>query len=160
MPHSLWFENEYGTAIHETTEQKCKGAIGQRASMGCTRLCAGDAVEVFKMVVGLDPKFSAGFEQAEKSGMRLPLIGSTPIVLLEKTKGVTYLSGTKTPSWRDQNSTTLFHRPKVIRGHAVFVRILNSDSEAGKQEIQDLLRDPNSSTQGVRRYFKKISLAE
>ena len=157
MPHSLWFENEYGTAIHETTDQKCQRSIGLRASMGCTRLCAGDAAEVFRMVVDLDAKFSDEYKQAEISRRRLPMIGATPIVLLEKTKGVTYFSGTKTPSWQDQQSSLLHHLPKVIRGHAVFVRILNSDFDAGKKEIQGLLGEPNSPTHGVKRYFKRIS---
>ncbi|MFN8944208.1 MAG: L,D-transpeptidase, partial [Pseudobdellovibrionaceae bacterium] len=50
MPFSLWFESEYGTAIHQTRTNWCRDHIGTRASAGCIRLCADVAPGVFDLV--------------------------------------------------------------------------------------------------------------
>ncbi len=134
MPFSLWFESEYGTAIHQTLQTRCDQLIGRRASAGCIRLCPGDAEKVFRMVTSNDnPRNSA-------------------IVLLDKKTGAPVARGLTIPL-QESSAKDGYTAPKVIRGLPVMVRVIDGDTPAKLQEMQDLLQNP---TQGFQRYFKPI----
>jgi len=137
MPFSLWFESEYGTAIHQTLQQRCDNLIGHRASAGCIRLCPGDAEKVFNIVT--DPAFPR----------------SSAIVLLDKRTGVPVARGTDRPLSRTQIDVNgIYGMPKVIRGYPVMVRIIDGNTPQKAQELQNLLQNP---TQGFQQYFKPVS---
>lgn len=133
MPFSLWFESEYGTAIHQTLQTRCDQLIGRRASAGCIRLCPGDAEKVFRVVTSGDyPRNSA-------------------IVLLDKKTGIPVSRGLAkalTKASKDGYIT-----PKVIRGFPVMVRVIDGNTPEKVQEMQMLLQNPS---QGFQRYFKPI----
>lgn len=141
MPWSLWFESEFGTAIHETTQARCDQAIGQRASAGCVRMCPGHAKLVFDVVAAYDR--------------------STPIVLLHKRNGLPISSGGA--YWdgvRDVENTVTMSggqvtsAPKVISGIPAFVRIMDGSLGENQQELQDIFRNP---AQAFRRYFPPVA---
>lgn len=131
MPFSLWFESEYGTAIHQTTTAKCN-AIGVRASAGCVRLCQGDAKQLFDLVTSYSR--------------------DSNIVLLDKRTGAPIQMGTDQAI--SQRDLPLRVAPKVIRGYPAFVRIIDGTSNASKQkEIENLIADP---TNGFKQYFHEV----
>jgi lipoprotein-anchoring transpeptidase ErfK/SrfK len=134
MPFSLWFESEYGTAIHQTLQTRCDQLIGRRASAGCIRLCPGDAEKIFRVVTS--PEYPR----------------SSAIVLLDKKTGVPVPRGiAKSLSGTPKNAGYL--APKVIRGFPVMVRIIDGNTPEKVQEMQEILQNPS---QGFQRYFKPI----
>ena len=137
MPFSLWFESEYGTAIHQTLQQRCDSLIGARASAGCIRLCPGEAEAVFRLAT--DPKYPR----------------SSPIVLLDKRSGVPLARGShKTISRAVDANGLLVGGPKVVRGYPVFIRIIDGNTAEKVREIESLIQNPTESFQ---QYFKPFS---
>lgn len=137
MPFSLWFESEYGTAIHQTLQSRCDSLIGKRASAGCIRLCPGEAEDVFRLVTsGQYPRSSA-------------------IVLMDKRTGIPLARGTDKmiSQAKDQNGNYV-SLPKVIKGYPVFVRIIDGNTPEKIKEIEDIIENP---TQGFRKYFVPVS---
>jgi len=126
MPYSLWFESEYGTAIHETLQGRCDSLIGRRASAGCIRLCPGVAQDVFHLVK--DPRYPR----------------TSPIVLLDKRTGVPIAKGT------DRQMSSPLGLPKVIQGYPVMVRIIDGQNQEKIQEIESIIQNP---TKGFQKYF-------
>lgn len=126
MPFSLWFESEYGTAIHQTRPDWCRAAIGARASAGCIRLCPGEAKPLFDLVTSHSSR--------------------SPIVLLDKRTGVPV----ERQGSYDGQADNFRGVPKVISGYPTFVRIINGNTQSKVNEIEAILKDP---TQGFSRYF-------
>lgn len=165
MPYSLWFESEYGTAIHQTRPDWCNSKIGSRASAGCVRLCPGSAEEVFNLVKPYVAPPREGFRNSQG-------LGSNAIVLFEKKTGLPYKMdsgmGTlhaktiKAPNYDDLDARDLSldntereivfqDPPTVIEGLPVFVRIIDgSNDPAKRQELNDIIADP---TKGFQKYF-------
>lgn len=161
MPYSLWFESEYGTAIHETLQSRCDSRIGMRASAGCIRLCPNAAGTVFQTVI------NHGYTESSYRFNRK--IGVQPIVLLHKRIGLPVLKGQINYSSEFAAQTTaigtngyVIEPPKVIRGFPAFVRVINTkdyraqDIPEKVQEVEMLLRNP---TEGWRMYFRPVSPA-
>ncbi len=138
MPFSLWFESEYGTAIHETPQARCDSAIGMRASAGCIRLCPGDAEAVFRLLT--DPKFSR----------------KSPIVLLDKQNGWPVGKGLRQRTIKKVTNEMgeIESYPKVIQGYPVFIRVIDGNSPEKIEEIQNLIQNP---TENFRKYFRPLS---
>lgn len=138
MPYSLWFESEYGTAIHETLQSRCDQFIGLRASAGCIRLCPGTAESVFRLVTS--PQYPR----------------STPIVLLDKRSGVPIAKGTgeRLIGRAKDSQGAYLNAPKVIQGYPVFVRIIDGQNQEKISEIESIIKDPTS---GFQRYFIPFS---
>lgn len=132
MPFSLWFESEYGTAIHQTLQSRCDSLIGARASAGCIRLCPGTAENVFKIATQF-PRSSA-------------------IVLLDKRNGKPVKYGHNNTTVRI-NENLVLDAPKVIEGYPVFVRIIDANTDVKKDEIKNLLSNP---TDAFKQYFKPV----
>lgn len=132
MPNSLWFESEYGTAIHQTTQARCDSLMGQRASAGCIRLCPGTSTTVFNLVTAYSR--------------------NQAIVLLDKRSGTPIQSGTGANLVRMSGGVPMT-RPKVIAGYPVFVRIIDVTTPAKEAEAEMILDNP---TEGFKRYFPKV----
>lgn len=132
MPFSLWFESEYGTAIHQTLPERCNSLIGKRASAGCIRLCPGAAESVFRRVTKYGRKHN--------------------IVLLDKVKGVPlkYFSSSKLAS-SDQEKIT--SPVSVIKGYPAFVRIIDGNTPQKVKELDNIVENP---TEAFQKYFKPI----
>lgn len=136
MPFSLWFESEYGTAIHQTTKQRCDSLIGRRASAGCIRLCEGNAEDIFKVVT--DEKYSR----------------NSPIVLLDKRSGRAIVNGVSHQTMSVNQNGEYSQAPKVIRGYPAFVRIIDGQNQQKIKEIENIINNP---TEGFKQYFLPIS---
>ncbi len=166
MPFSLWFESEYGTAIHQTRPDWCNNKIGSRASAGCIRLCPGSAEEVFNLVKPFVAPAREGFRNLQG-------LGSNAIVLFEKVSGLPYkmdsgmgtlqaktINGPEDDdmdpkdrlAYNDIERKTAFQDPPtVIEGLPVFVRIIDASNNPEKrQELNDIIADP---TKGFQKYF-------
>jgi lipoprotein-anchoring transpeptidase ErfK/SrfK len=133
MPNSLWFESEYGTAIHQTTQARCDIAIGLRASAGCIRLCPGDSQKVFDLVT---------LSKHDRN---------SAVVLLDKRTGVPVAPRQEKSisKVKDENGQYT-QAPKVVRGWPVFVRIIDGNSDAKVREIENVIQNP---TDGFKKYF-------
>jgi lipoprotein-anchoring transpeptidase ErfK/SrfK len=137
MPNSLWFESEYGTAIHQTTKARCDGKIGLRASAGCIRLCEGDSQRVFDLVT--KSKYTR----------------DSAIVLLDKRSGRPVAQGLQSAiKGRVDENGAYTEAPKVIRGYPVFVRIIDGKNAEKIEEIESLIQNP---TEAFKSYFPAFS---
>ncbi len=152
MPFSLWFESEYGTAIHQTRPDWCANQIGMRASAGCIRLCADAAPAIFNLV----NQFPSTVDRY-RSERR---IGTNAVVLLHKRNGAPIARGETDDSGLLQVRTTsiqngvVIEAPKVIRGFPAFVRVINVNTPDKVSEVESILKNP---TEGFKRYFKPVS---
>lgn len=163
MAYSLWFESEYGTAIHETTPESCQ-KIGTRASAGCIRLCPGTSHEVFNLVmdkVGL--KRVVPDDRLGKGADTEIMLGKDAIVFFHRKKGLPYkmdsgfgtvnATRVKSPNHNEMAEVrTVFQEPPtVIEGFPVFVRIIDdTNSPEKRQELNDIIANP---TKGFQKYF-------
>ena len=152
MPYSLWFESEYGTAIHQTRPDWCANQIGMRASAGCIRLCSNAAPALFELV-NQYPSVVDRYRSERR-------IGTNAVVLLHKRNGAPIARGETDDSGLLRVRTTSIQNgvvteaPKVIRGFPAFVRVVNVNTPEKVMEVENVLKNP---TEGFKQYFKPVS---
>lgn len=152
MPYSLWFESEYGTAIHQTRPDWCANQIGMRASAGCIRLCSNAAPALFELV-NQYPSVVDRYRSERR-------IGTNAVVLLHKRNGAPIARGETDNAGLLQVRTTpiqngvVVESPKVIRGFPAFVRVVNVNTQEKAAEFESILRNP---TEGFKQYFKPVT---
>lgn len=161
MPWSMFFESEYGTAIHQTRKDWCTNMIGMRASAGCIRLCEDAARPMFELVTKYGSTADR-FRRVER------LVGTNAIVMLHKRNGNPVALGQfdRTGAFANIRTTEynakgeVSEKPKVIRGFPAFVRVIDTKDRSGRpvqekiDEVESILKNP---TEGLKRYFKKVS---
>ena len=127
MPYSIFYDQRWGTALHQTTESRYK-TLGQRASAGCTRLTGQNARRLYELVqsYGKQPVV----ELVPNTGL--------PNFIEEVVTEVHYPNGT----WEEKVLNTFTRNsPRVIESWRAL--IINT-YPGGRENASDLKMDPRN----------------